>query len=232
MKRTLIIPDMHAPYQHIDTLPFLCSVRDRYKTEQTICLGDETDQHALSYHESNPDLFSAGDELACAAEFLLELHKEFPVMRLCESNHGSLIYRKALTHGIPKGMLKTYEEIYGVKGWSWHEEIFERVNNKVQVCFKHSFGINIANALPRQGGVCIVQGHHHSKCNVEYLETPNSRLFGMTVGCLIDQKSLAFAYNRLSPARPFLACGVIIDGMPINIPMWTDSRNRWTKKLS
>ena len=232
MKNTLVIPDLHAPFHHIDSIPFLVAVRDRFKTEQTICLGDETDQHALSYHEHDPNLYSAGDELAQAAEFLGQLHREFPVMRLCESNHGSMVYRKAMTHGIPKGMLKTYEEIYNVKGWSWHEEIIETINHKIKVCFKHSFGSTVHTALPKQGGVCIVQGHHHSKCNVEWLETPTNRLFGMTAGCLIDSTSLAFAYNRLSPARPFLACGVILNGMPINIPMWTDHRGRWIRKIS
>jgi hypothetical protein len=186
----------------------------------------------MSYHEANPSLRSAGDELDAAIGFIKPLHKAFPKMRLCESNHGSLLYRKALTHGIPEKMIKRLEEIYGVPGWAWHEEIIEEIKPGVAVCFRHSFGINIGTALPRQGGVCIVQGHHHGKLNIEYLETPTVRIFGMTVGCLIDNKSLAFAYNRLQQTRPILGCGVIIKGMPITVPMWVDKSGRWTGKVS
>jgi hypothetical protein len=232
MKNTLCIPDLHCPYQHIDALAFLCAVRDRYKTTQSVCLGDECDAHALSYHETNPNLPSAGDELDMAKEVMQEIHKEFPVMRLCESNHGSMIYRKAITHGIPKGMLKTYEEIYQVKGWSWHEEVIDEIKGGLMVCFRHSFGQTIHTALPRQGGVCCVQGHFHSKSNVEMLRTPTRLLFGMSVGWLGDDEALAFRYNRISLARPVLSCGVIVNGQPIIVPMWTDSKRRWTGKLS
>lgn len=232
MKPTLVIPDTHAPYHHQDAIPFLCTVRDHFKTEAAVCVGDEADNHALSYHESDPDLKSDGDELEAAIAFIKPLHRAFPKMRLCESNHGSMLYRKAKTHGVSSKRLKSLEEIYGAHGWTWHEEIIDEIKPGVAVCFRHSFGINVATALPRQGGVCIVQGHHHGKLNVEYLETPTVRIFGMTVGCLIDRQSLAFAYNRLQQTRPILGCGVIVKGMPITVPMWTGADGRWTGKIS
>jgi len=223
---------MHAPYHHPDTLAFLCTVRDTYKTEAAICTGDEADGHAISYHESDPDLFSPGEELDQAAKFLGKVHKEFPKMTLAESNHGSLLYRKAKTHGIPKGMLRSYEEIYKTPGWTWAEEIIDDIRPGVKVCIKHSAGVNISTALPRQGGVCVVQGHHHNKLNVEFLETPTVRIWGMTVGCLIDKTSMAYAYNRVHQARPILGCGVIVSGMPMVVPMWLTNAGRWTGKVS
>ena len=232
MKPTLIISDCHAPYHHQDTIPFLCSVREHFKTEQAIHVGDETDQHALSYHESDPDASSDGDELEAAIAFIRPMHRAFPKMRLCESNHGSLMYRKAKTHGISAKRLKSLDEIYGISGWSWHEEITDEIKPGLGVCVRHSFGINVSTALPRQGGVCIVQGHHHGKLNVEYLQTPTVRLFGMTVGCLIDGKARTFAYNRLQQTRPILGCGVIVKGMAIAVPMWTGADGRWTGKVS
>ena len=232
MKNTLCVPDLHAPFQHIDALAFLCAVRDKYKTQAAVCVGDEVDYHALSYHESNPNLPSAGDELEEAAKVMRAIHKEFPVMRICESNHGSMVYRKAITHGLPKQALKTYEEIYQVKGWSWHEEVMDEIKGGLMVCFRHSFGQAIHTALPRQGGVCCIQGHHHAKSNIEYLRTPTRLLFGMSTGWLGDDEALAFRYNRVSLARPILSCGVIINGQPIIVPMWTDAKRRWTGKLS
>lgn len=232
MKPTLIISDMHAPYHHPDAIPFLCTVREHFKTESTISVGDETDGHALSFHDHIPDLKSSGDELDAAIEVMGTLHTAFPKMRLCESNHGSLLYRKAVAHGIPTKMIRKLEEIYKVPGWTWHEEVMDEIRPGVSICVRHSFGINISTALPRQGGVCIVQGHHHGKLNVEYLETPTVRIFGMTVGCLVDKRSLAFAYNRLQQTRPILGCGVIVKGMPIAVPMWTRADGRWTGKVS
>jgi len=186
----------------------------------------------MSFHEHHPDNKSPGDELDAAIDALKPLHKAFPKMRLCESNHGSMLYRRAVAAGIPDKMLRRLDEIYKTPGWSWHDEIIDEIRPGVAVCFRHSFGPNISTALPRQGGVCVVQGHHHGRLNVEYLETPSVRIFGMTVGCLIDKKALAFSYNRLQQSRPILGCGVIVRGMPIPIPMWTRADGRWTGKIS
>ena len=58
--RVLLISDMHIPYHHPDTLEFLQYLKDKYKPTRVICLGDELDKHALSYHDHDPDLPSAG----------------------------------------------------------------------------------------------------------------------------------------------------------------------------
>jgi len=45
-------------------------------------------------------------------------------------------------------------------------------------------------------GASFVQGHHHEQMDIHYWGNPNALLFGMTVGCLVDNKSLAMAYNK------------------------------------
>ena len=91
--RILFLSDMHIPYHHQDTLPFLKMLKDRYNPTRVICLGDETDKHALSFHDSDPDLMSAGDELRAALPVIAELHDMFPQMDLVDSNHGSMVWR-------------------------------------------------------------------------------------------------------------------------------------------
>ena len=54
--RILIIPDQHAPFQHPDTIDFLIEVAARIRPTRVINLGDETDGHALSMHDSDPQL--------------------------------------------------------------------------------------------------------------------------------------------------------------------------------
>jgi hypothetical protein len=87
----LNIPDQHAPYQHPDTLAFLCDVAGKIRPTRVINMGDETDGHALSMHDSDPSLDSAGPELYKARMFIRDLASIFPVMDVCHSNHGSLI---------------------------------------------------------------------------------------------------------------------------------------------
>ena len=51
----------------------------------------------------------------------------------------------------------------------------------------------------------FVQGHHHGVFDIHYLGTPYSLNWGMTVGCLIDDSSLAFAYNKNTLKCPQIA---------------------------
>lgn len=62
-RSVLVIPDTHAPYEHPDTLEFLAAVAARYRPDTVVHLGDEADKHALSFHDSDPNLDSAGMEL-------------------------------------------------------------------------------------------------------------------------------------------------------------------------
>lgn len=43
--------------------PFLRHVRDTYGPDMVVNMGDETDGHAISFHDSDPNLDSAGVEL-------------------------------------------------------------------------------------------------------------------------------------------------------------------------
>ena len=60
-KSVLIISDTHIPYHHQDLIPFLKDLKNIMKPDKVIHIGDELDKHALSFHDSDPDLPSAGD---------------------------------------------------------------------------------------------------------------------------------------------------------------------------
>ena len=51
--------------------------------------------------------------------------------------------------------------------------------------------------------------------------------FGAYTGCLIDKDSLAFAYGKVFPRKPILGVLMIVDGVPVNIPMILDEEGRW-----
>jgi len=230
-KRVLIISDLHCPYHHQDSFKFLKALKKKYKPTRVINVGDEVDGHGISFHDSDPDLMSPGDELIAAQKACKELEKIFPTMELCDSNHGSLLYRRGKAGGIPRHMLKDYADVLNVgSGWTWHSEIVVNYKDFAPVVVRHQFTANtLKNA--EQMGCSIVQGHHHSKLEVQWTSSPFSVHYGITVGCLIDKESLAFSYNKLQVKRPILGSGIIIDGMPQVIPMILDQDGRWTGRL-
>ena len=115
----LVISDTHIPYQVPELISYLKLLKSKYKNfDKVIHIGDELDKHAMSFHDSDPDLPSAGDELRMSLPIIKELEKLFPQMDLMDSNHGSLVYRRALKHGIPKAYLRNYNDFLEVgKGW-------------------------------------------------------------------------------------------------------------------
>ena len=54
----------------------------------------------------------------------------------------------------------------------------------------------------------------------------------MAVGCLIDDHSLAFAYNKVNSARVILGCGIIINGQPKLLPMVLEKGGRWNNQVN
>jgi predicted MPP superfamily phosphohydrolase len=90
-KRILVISDLHIPYHREDSFEFLKEIKKEYKPDTIVNIGDEIDCHALSFHDHNPDLASAGHELVRAKDFIKELESIFPEMTLLDSNHSSLV---------------------------------------------------------------------------------------------------------------------------------------------
>ena len=66
-KSILVISDQHAPYHHIDTLDFLSAIKEKYKPDCVVNIGDEMDWHSISFHDSHPGLYSK-DATAAIAE--------------------------------------------------------------------------------------------------------------------------------------------------------------------
>ena len=226
-KSVLIISDTHFPYQHPDTIRFLTEIKKTYSPDRVVHIGDEIDGHAISFHPSDPDLASPGDELALAIQRLEPLYKLFPKVDVVESNHGSLVYRKGKVHGIPRFVFKSYREVIGApKGWKWHFDLTIRLSNNQQVYFCHGKSSS-PGKLSQSMGMSTVQGHFHERMEIIYWANPNGLFFDMRVGCLIDDKSLAFNYNNTNLKRPLIGTGIILNGQPKLLPMVLDKRGRW-----
>lgn len=229
-KRILIISDLHCPYQHPDAVNFLKAIKKQYRPDKVILSGDEVDFHAMSFHDSDPDLDSAGKELEKAIRALKPIYKLFPTATVLESNHGSLVLRKALANGLPVKVFKSYGNILDApKAWEWVFDLTIKTPLG-RVYFHHSKGVN-AKKNSQAMGCSFVQGHHHEQMDIAFWGNPDALLFGMTVGCLVDPKSLAMAYNKNNLKRPVIGCGLIINGNPVLVPMILNSKGRWNGRL-
>ena len=227
----LHIPDQHAPYAHPDALDFLAAVKAAFPVDLVVNAGDEADGHAISFHDSDPNLDSAGVELEKAKAWLSDLAFIFPEQLVCSSNHGSLVYRKAKVHGIPAQMIKSYRDILfpggKAKRWSWADSWIVQTPLG-PVMFRHSSSNPLGDAAHSRCNLMV--GHAHTKLEVQYTESTDFMYWGATGGCLIDRDSPAFAYAT-GAKKAAIGCTVILEGRPMIIPMIRDQNNRWIGRL-
>jgi len=230
MKRILVISDLHLPYQHQDAFIFLKEIKKQYKPDFIINIGDLLDFHAINMHTHDPDLYSPGMELDKSKEYIKELESMFPKMVEVDSNHSSLVYRRALKYGMSRQFLKPYGDFLGTKKWKWVDDFTITMSNGQRCFFTHGRSADILK-VSQAMGMSAVQGHYHTKFVISWWANPDNLFFGMNVGCMINQKSLAFAYAKNFKTRFILGCGVIIDGIPRLLPMVLNNKGRWINKL-
>jgi predicted phosphodiesterase len=230
-KKVLAIGDMHIPYHHKDSMAFLRALKKHYKGfDLVVNIGDELDQHAISMHDSNPDLPSAGDELNIAKQYIQILYKTFPDMTLVDSNHSSLVYRRALKYGLPKAYLRDYNEFLDVgKGWKWVDDLTITLNDGSRCFFTHGMSANVLQVAQKYG-MHTVQGHYHSKASIQYFSNPDKLVWGAQTGCLTNQDSLAFSYAKNFKDRFIMSSLVIVDGQPKIHPL-VIKNGKWIGKI-
>ncbi|MDM8538814.1 metallophosphoesterase, partial [Desulfobacterales bacterium HSG17] len=212
--RILIISDTHFPFAINGYLKFVKKVYKKYNCNLVIHTGDLIDQHAISFHETEPDSMGFESENKLARKEIKRLAKTFPRMKICLGNHDMRLYRVAAKKaGIPVRCMKSLEELYDLpRGWELGEEFY--IDG---IKFVHGEGYSgmtghINNA--KDSRQSTVMGHLHSFAGVSYLANNNELIFGMNAGCLIDANVYAMRYGKKFKFKPTVACGVIIDGTP------------------
>jgi predicted phosphodiesterase len=204
-RRILVIGDLHCPFELDGYFNFCKETYANYNCNQVIFIGDIIDNHAFSYHEPDPDGMSAGDELQVAIEDVKKWYNAFPVADVLIGNHDRMAARKAMTGGIPKVWIKSYNDVLGTPKWNWTERI---VYDDVQ--YVHGEG-GTARTKAKNDMMSTVQGHIHTQAYTEFTVGRKFKVFGMQVGCGIDSKSYAAAYAK-NFKKQAIGCGVIIGG--------------------
>lgn len=198
----LIIGDLHCPFEKEGYLEFCLQQYNLFGCTKVVFIGDLIDNHYSSYHEANPDGFSAGEELDRAIARVDKWYKAFPNATVIIGNHDRIITRKAFSAGLSSRWVREYKEVLNTPTWDFVESI--EIDG---VMYVHGEG-GTARTRVKSEGQSIVQGHLHSQA---YVEWNNNKIFGMQVGCGIDDTQFAFAYAKAGK-KSIISCGVVLGG--------------------
>lgn len=206
-----VIGDLHHPFCHPNYLEFVKDTCRRFKVTRPVCAGDEWDNCALSDYDDDPDGMSPGDERLAALEASMPWYKAFPKLDLLESNHGLRPFKKAFRAGIPRAYIRSYREFMEAPiGWAWHKRLI--LQNVLYIHGEPHNGQSAAINACKANRISTVIGHVHAFAGVNYSRTHKDEIFGLNVGCGINEKAYAFHYADAIPARPTLGMGIIKDG--------------------
>ena len=209
-----VIGDTHIPYTHPDYLDFCLSVFDYWGVDTVVHIGDLIDHHALSFHQSEARLKGAHGELLDAIDQLQPWYEAFPELTLCGGNHDLIPARQLKNIGMDAEVwMKPLGEVYQFpKGWSLVDTI--TIDG---VLYHHGYTANGVNGFRRDAEqrMCrTVTGHAHGNCGISASASEHRLVWGMAVGCGVDNESMAFAYGKHFMRKPILGCGVVVQGEP------------------
>lgn len=201
-KRVLVIGDLHEPFCIEGYLEHCKSVYEEFRCDTVVFIGDVIDNHYSSYHPSDPDGYSAGQELDRAISKLALWYNAFPTATVIIGNHDKMAYRKAFTGGLSSKWVKDYKDVLQVPNWNFVESI--EIDDVLYVHGEAS----TAKKTAANEFKSVVQGHRHTE---GYIELVNHNSFGMQVGCGVDRKSYSMAYAKHFKHQ-VLSCGVVLNG--------------------
>jgi len=213
----LIVPDLHAPYHHPDTIEFLKWVQEfRGCRERVVSVGDMWDFHSMSFHKNEPDAMSPDEEYEAIKDFSAEFSSAFPEGDIVYGNHCSIPKRKMVDCGLTPALLKNPNEMFEMPdGWVFHDLYYVIEPDTWDVLVEHGCGsggkYGCANTS-KEKRCSYVQGHTHSSGAVIQSQNHKDMTFGMNVGALVDSRSLAMRYGKYSTRKATLGCGVVYSG--------------------
>jgi hypothetical protein len=136
----------------------------------------------------------------------------FPELTLIHGNHDKIPSRHMKKMGLdPNVFMRPLGEVMGFpSGWNEVDSItIDEVlyHHGMTACGQNGF------RLDAQKRMCnTVTGHAHSNLGVSFTACQAKAVWGLAVGCGIDIKSHAFAYDKDFKNRPILGCGVVKGG--------------------
>jgi hypothetical protein len=172
------------------------------------------DNHSLSFHDSEPMLHNVLGEYESAFERAQDWYEAFPEATLIMGNHDRIPARQLRKLGMePSIYMRPIEELFGMPpGWQVVDQI--EIDNVLYHHGETSGGINGFRKDAETRMRCTVSGHNHSNAGISATATDQELVWGLAVGCGVNQKHMAFAYGRNFAKKPIVSCGLVIEGEP------------------
>lgn len=219
MSRVGIIADTHFPYEDRRYLPFILDTFAHYQIDTVLHIGDVLDLYHCSKYVHNPNKLEGTREMALAQRRVDQWQQHFPVMRVCAGNHDRRVIKRVEEGGVlTHKWLKTFADALGTPKWDWRMD--HMIDGVLYTHGDNRGGITGARLLALNKGLSAVMGHSHRYAAVHLISQQGRRktIFGMNVGCGVDKRSFAYAY-AVDTTEWVHACGIVIDGDPIVVPM-------------
>jgi len=210
--RVGIIGDTHIPFCLDGYMEFCQRTFEDWGVDRVVHIGDLVDHHSLSFHDSEPLLKGAYGELVDARDELEAWYKTFPKLTIINGNHDLIPARQLKKIGMDAEVwMKPLADIYNFpKGWDMADELF--IDG---VLYHHGYTACGANGFRNDAKarmVSTVSGHAHGNAGVAATASDHRLVWGMAVGCGVDNTSMAMAYGKHFKNKPIISCGVVIDG--------------------
>ncbi len=219
MSRVGIIADTHFPFTDRRYIPFIIRTFEHYKVDTYLHIGDLLDMYHCSRFVHNPNELAGTREMASAQRYVDRLKSVYPEMLVCSGNHERRVVKRAEEGGILTATwLRTFAEALDTPGWNWRLD--HRIDGTLYTHGDNRSGMTGCRALALSKSMSACMGHTHRYAGIHLISQQGRRntIFGMNVGCGVDKKS--FAYNYAVDTTEWVhACGVVIDGDPIVVPM-------------
>lgn len=204
-----IIGDTHIPYELEGYRNWVKSIFDSQGVNYVIHIGDLFDHHALSFHDSEPSLKGSHGEYIDALNRLEPWKKTFPQLTLIHGNHDDIPARQMKKVGLnPEMFMRPLGHIYDFpKKWVEVEEI--QIDGVLYHHGHTAVGVNGFRNDAKHRMQNSVSGHAHGNLGVSYTASNHRLVWGMAVGCGIDNSKMAFAYGKHFKNKPIVGCGVV-----------------------
>jgi hypothetical protein len=231
----LVVSDLQVPYEAKAALEFVAAAAREFRVEvrepgRVLCVGDEVDFYHWSRFPRLPTApHTPEQELEALRDKLRRWYAAFPFVKVCFSNHGGRILKRAAEAQIPEQLIRAHREILDApSGWEWAEMWRVKASRQPFLVEHGHAGPQSVSAMrqrPALNGVNTVWGHAHAQPGVVHVETLGQRVWGMCVGSLIDRDQIAFEYGRNATWRAVNGIGVVLDGG--RTPIWIPYGGSW-----
>lgn len=206
IKRALILPDLHVPYEDERAVNLAYQVGVDAKVDLVLQGGDLADLYSLSAHGGRkPDVTLLQKEVHLIDIFLRKLEATFPEAELVQTE-GNHEYR------LPRFLVNKAPELFGVKGTDlksilemdrWNiipygpEQLHPVLGTKLYARHEpYGNGLHAAHLTISKGLGSFLYFHTHRKDEAQRVSASGKVYRGFCPGWLGDKTSFAFDYVK------------------------------------